>query len=204
MHSRQFKNIKEIHNRQNETSKMEKIISYQTVERSIMNKKTVNKSRFIALIREVHDQQEAKIFLRSVIQQYPDATHHCWAYRIGVGKKETDQFSDAGEPANSAGPPILQAIRSENITNTMVIVVRYFGNRKLGIGKLIKAYRETALEVLQAAGKVSKFPLREFTLEDIQYPSLGALLQSIESREGRIIDIQYGKKVKIKASIDEA
>jgi len=171
--------------------------NYQTVSQFIQIKNTISKSRFIASVQEVKNENEARIFLKSIVQQFPDATHHCWAYQFGVGKKGVIQYSDSGEPANSAGPPILQAIKREKITNVMVIVSRYFGGIKLGISGLIRAYRDIALEGLKAAGKTMKFPLREFILEDIEYQTLGAILKSIESRSGRIEDIFYGEKVKI-------
>jgi uncharacterized YigZ family protein len=176
---------------------MEKIDNYQTVEHFVKLKRTINKSSFIAFIKEVENKQEAKMFLKSIVQQFPDATHHCWAYQIGIENEEIAQYSDAGEPANSAGPPILQAIRRENITNTMVVVIRYFGGIKLGISGLRKSYRDIALKGLQLAGKKNKYPLREFMLEGIGYQSLGAILQSIESQEGRIVNVHYGKEVKI-------
>jgi len=170
---------------------------YQTVSQFIQIKNTISKSRFIASVQEVKNESETRLFLKSIVQQFPDATHHCWAYQFGVGKDEVFQYSDSGEPANSAGPPILQAIKREKVTNVMVIVSRYFGGIKLGISGLIRAYRDIALKGLQAAGKTRKFPLREFFLEDIEYQALGAILQSIESRAGRIEDILYGEKVKI-------
>lgn len=170
---------------------------YQTVNHPVQIKNTINKSRFIASVQEIRNEEETREFLKRIIQQFPDATHHCWAYRYGFGKEEAFQYSDAGEPANAAGPPILQAINQKNITNVMAVVTRYFGGIKLGISGLIRAYRNTALMGLQAAGRITKYPLREFILEDIEYQALGVILQSIESRAGRIDDINYGEKVKI-------
>ena len=170
---------------------------YQTVNHPVQIKNTINKSRFIASVQEIRNEEESREFLKRIIQQFPDANHHCWAYQYGVGKEEVFQYSDSGEPANAAGPPILQAIKREKITNVAVIVSRYFGGIKLGIGGLTQAYRNTTLAGLRAAGKIRKFPLREFILEGIEYQALGAILQSIESQSGRIDDIHYGEKVKI-------
>lgn len=170
---------------------------YYTISHAIQVKNTVNKSRFIASAQEIEDGYNARKFLKSTVKQFPDATHHCWAYRLGVGSEELSQYSDAGEPANSAGPPILQAIKQAKITNVMLVVSRYFGGIKLGVSGLVRAYRMTALMGLQSAGKIKKYPLREFILEGIEYPVLGTILQLIESQNGRIGDIQYGEKVKI-------
>jgi uncharacterized YigZ family protein len=177
--------------------------NYQTVAHSMQQENTIKKSHFIALIQEVEQEQEARSFVKSVVQQFPDATHYCWAYRLGFGNKELIKYSDNGEPPNSAGPPILQAIKQEQVTNVLVVVVRYFGGVKLGMSGLIKAYRDTARKGLQKAGKKSKYPLQEFFIEEIEYQSLGTILQSIESKAGKIKDIEYGEKVKILVLLPE-
>ncbi|HAJ33528.1 MAG TPA: YigZ family protein [Candidatus Atribacteria bacterium] len=176
---------------------------HQTVSKNAEIKNTIKKSRFIASIKEIENEEEAKLFLKSITQKFPDATHHCWAYKYGLGKETVLQYSDGGEPANSAGPPILQAIKKEKVTNVMVVVSRYFGGNKLGISGLIQAYRESALQGLQVAGKVKKISLREFIIENIEYQTLGNILQSIESQSGRIEDIIYSKRIKIKAFLPE-
>ncbi len=178
---------------------MKAVKYFQTVDRSIRYENNIKKSLFIALIQEIESDLEAKSFIKSIQQQFPDATHHCWAYRLGSGKIEIVQYSDGGEPPNSAGPPILQAIKQEQVSNVIALVVRYFGGIKLGKSGLIKAYRETARMGLQLAGKKNKFPMREFVMEGIEYKSLGTILQSIESKSGKIENIQYGEKVNVSA-----
>ena len=140
-------------------------------------------------------------FLKKIEGQFPDATHHCWAYQYGNGKDKIIRYSDSGEPVNSAGPPILQAIKKDKIDNVMVIVSRYFGGVKLGKSGLISAYRDTAQKALQKAGKVGKYALKEFIMENIEYNELGPLHQAIESKRGHIINIDYGKKVQISACL---
>jgi putative IMPACT (imprinted ancient) family translation regulator len=85
----------------------------------------------------------------------------------------------------------------------MVVISRYFGGIKLGISGLIRAYRDTALKGLQAAGKIKKFPLRKYIIENVEYQILGSILQSIESQDGVIDDIQYGEKIKIKVYLPD-
>ncbi len=170
---------------------------FQTISRSVQFENNIKKSRFIALVWEVETEEEVKSFLKESNQEYPDATHHCWAYRMGFDRNEVIQYSDGGEPANTAGPPILQAIIQEQLTNVLVLVIRYFGGIKLGKSGLIKAYRDTARLGLGRAGKKRKFSWQEFTIEEIEYPHLGNILQSIESKSGRIEDILYGEKVKM-------
>ena len=177
---------------------------FQTISHSIQFENSIKKSRFIAIVREVETEDEVRSFLKESNQKYPDATHHCWAYRMGFDQNEISQYSDAGEPANTAGPPILQAIKQEKLTNVLVLVVRYFGGIKLGKSGLIKAYRDTARLGLKRAGKKRKFPWQEFTIAEIEYPHLGNILQSIESKSGRIEDMLYGEKVKMVILIPEA
>ncbi|MEA1940527.1 MAG: YigZ family protein [Candidatus Caldatribacteriota bacterium] len=170
---------------------------YQTISHFIQVKKTIKKSRFFASVKEVENEEATRAFLREIKEKFSDASHHCWAYRIGKNTGKINHYSDAGEPANSAGPPIIQAIEQQGLTNVMVIVTRYFGGTKLGIGGLIRAYRETALQGLQKAGRVKKFALREFILREINYQELGQIIRAIESKEGRIADISYGEKITV-------
>jgi len=183
---------------------MSNINNYTTVNRNTQVKNIFKKSRFYSSVKEIEKEGEIKEFLKELKAQFPDANHHCWAYKIGINEQEKKQFSDAGEPSNSAGPPILQAIEHEKLTNVMVIVTRYFGGIKLGIGGLIRAYRESALNGLQASGRVEKLALREFILQRINYKELGPIIQSIESREGRIVNITYDENITVIAHLSES
>jgi uncharacterized YigZ family protein len=178
--------------------------NYTTVSYNIQVKNMVKKSRFYASAKEVKKEEEAREFLKEVKEEFPDANHHCWACKIGINEQQIKQYSDAGEPANSAGPPILQAIEQEGLTNVMVIVTRYFGGIKLGIGGLIRAYRESALLGLQLAGRVEKFALREFILQEINYKELGPIIQAIESRKGRIANISYEEEITVITHLPES
>ncbi|MCK5767656.1 MAG: YigZ family protein [Candidatus Atribacteria bacterium] len=178
--------------------------SFMTVSHDVQVKNTVKKSRFYSSVKEMGKEEEIKEFLKELKKQFPDASHYCWAYKIGINEQQTKQYSDAGEPANSAGPPILQAIEHEGLTNVMVTVTRYFGGIKLGIGGLIRAYRESALQGLQSAGRVEKFALREFILHGINYDELGPIIQAIESREGRIANIKYDENITVITHLSES
>jgi len=175
-----------------------------TVSHDVQVKNTVKKSRFYSSVKEMGKEEEIKEFLKELKKQFPDASHYCWAYKIGINEQQTKQYSDAGEPVNSAGPPILQAIEHEGLTNVMVTITRYFGGIKLGIGGLIRAYRESALQGLQSAGRVEKFALREFILHGINYDELGPIIQAIESREGRIANIKYDENITVITHLSES
>lgn len=173
--------------------------SFQTVDHCVKLEQVIKKSRFIILIQKIESESEVRSLLKEIQTQYPDATHHCWAYRLGYQEKEISQFSDGGEPSHSAGLPILQAIKQEKLSNVLVVVVRYFGGIKLGRSGLVKAYRDMARFGLQKAGKRRKYAIQEFFVEGVEYKSLGAILQAVESISGKIEAIKYGEKVNIVA-----
>ena len=177
---------------------------YQTIRHSTQVKSIINKSVFIASVVGVKSKEETRNFLKAIVQQFPDASHHCWAYQVGLGREKEFHCSDAGEPANTAGPPILQIIKKEEITNVMVIVSRYFGGQKLGKRGLIKAYRDVTQEGLRAAGKTRKYALREFVVSNIEYHEIGTIIQTIKSQQGRIVKIDYGEKIKIILCLPDA
>lgn len=110
-------------------------------------------SRFKAFVFPVVSVEAAEQELAALKKEYFDASHICFAWVIGSGKEEKARSSDAGEPKGTAGPPILDAIRSAGITNTLVAVARYFGGTKLGTGGLSRAYRLAAAQALALAGK---------------------------------------------------
>ncbi len=113
-------------------------------------------SIFIAQAFPVSSEEEAKTDINRVKKELFDATHHCFAFRIGKGKGEIIKYSDAGEPRGTAGRPILTAIQSKNLTDILVVVTRYFGGVKLGTGGLSRAYHESALKVLNECEIIKK------------------------------------------------
>ena len=108
----------------------------------------IRKSRFVAHAAPVASAEQALAFLREV--STPSASHNCWAYRIGADYRSNDD----GEPGGSAGRPILQAIDGQGMDRVMVVVTRWFGGIKLGVGGLIRAYGGTAAECLRRAGRI--------------------------------------------------
>ncbi len=107
-------------------------------------------SKFIGYAYPVKDEAAIKEKLEFIRQEHPKATHHCYAYRLGLDKNNY-RTNDDGEPNGTAGKPMLGQIDSIGITNTLVVVVRYFGGTKLGVSGLIDAYKETARETLAVA-----------------------------------------------------
>ena len=140
---------------------------YLTIRSLVRAKTKVEGSIFIATAIPVDSEEETKSSIQKICKEFFDATHNCFAYRIKSGEKESERFSDAGEPRGTAGTPILSAIQSENLFCVLVVVTRYFGGVKLGTGGLSRAYRQSAQGALQEADKVTKLITGEI---DLAYP----------------------------------
>lgn len=125
-------------------------------------------SRFITFVYPVSTEEEVKERLAGLRKLHPSASHHCYAFRLGA-EKLVFRSSDSGEPANTAGKPILGQIVSRDLTNVLVVVVRYFGGALLGVGGLINAYRSAAADGLNNAQVIEK------TVNDIYCLSFGYL-----------------------------
>ncbi|MEN3203386.1 MAG: YigZ family protein [Atribacterota bacterium] len=122
------------------------------------------RSRFIALSFHVCSPRESREKLKEVMERFPQATHYAYAFRLGP-KGEQEFASDGGEPKGSAGWPILGALRRHLVTDTMVVVLRYFGGKKLGIRGLIESYGYAAEKVLEISGYMPYVQKIRFTVK---------------------------------------
>lgn len=129
------------------------VYSYLTIQSNAEALFKEKGSKFFAFAFPVSGEEEIKTHLHSLGKKYFDATHHCYAYMLGPEKKLFRAVDD-GEPAHSAGTPILNQIKSKGLTNVLVVVVRYFGGTKLGVSGLVQAYKQAAEEALLAADKI--------------------------------------------------
>jgi uncharacterized YigZ family protein len=131
------------------------VFSYRTIQAPTEGIYKEKGSKFLAFAYPVETEADVKGHLERIKKEYFDARHHCFAYMLGADRKKFRAFDD-GEPNHSAGDPILGQIRSKNITNVLVIVVRYFGGTKLGVGGLISAYKTAAEDALNRAAVIEK------------------------------------------------
>jgi len=125
--------------------------SYLTPEGAASSELKEQGSRFIAHLLPACEADEAMAVLQSLRKSYHDATHHCWAYRLGWAEDLLSRSSDDGEPSHTAGEPILRALEDRGVSDAILVVVRYFGGVKLGTGGLARAYRGAAKQVIEAA-----------------------------------------------------
>jgi uncharacterized YigZ family protein len=137
---------------------------YYTIEKPSVAEFKERGSKFIGYAFPIADVSEFKMRLAEIKKEHTKATHHCFAYRLGLDGN-TYRVSDDGEPSGSAGKPILGQIDSKQVTNVLLIVVRYFGGTQLGIPGLITAYKTTAAFALQTTAIVQKAVLHHFHLQ---------------------------------------
>ena len=144
------------------------------------------RSKFLAFALPVTTLDEVKEQVEAFQKKYYDARHVCYAYRLGE-RGDQERANDNGEPSGTAGKPILGQIHSRELTNVLVIVVRYFGGIKLGTSGLIVAYRLAAAEALDATEHVEKTINGEITLR-FSYPLLNDVLRIVKEEEPKVVE----------------
>lgn len=143
---------------------MEETDNYRTIEQPSEGIYKEKGSKFLAFAYPVTTENEVKELLKELRKKYYDARHHVYAFRLGADLK-TFRCSDDGEPSNSSGPPVLGQIQSHELTNILIVVVRFFGGTKLGVPGLIHAYRTAAANAIENSTLIEKFEQDEFTIE---------------------------------------
>ncbi len=143
-------------------------------------------SKFLAFAYPINRESDIKPILAQLKTEHPKANHHCWAMRLGIDRS-VFRINDDGEPSGTAGRPILNTLLSRNLTNILVVVVRYFGGTLLGVPGLINAYKTATEEALNSAKTIEK------TLNDIytirfEYPQMNDVMKVIKDDELEVIE----------------
>lgn len=146
-------------------------------------------SKFIALAFPVYSEDDVKERLAEVRKTYYDARHHCYAYLLGAART-TYRANDDGEPNHSAGDPILGQIRASGFSNVLVIVVRYFGGTKLGVGGLVHAYKTATAEALSGALTVEKHETSLLKIR-FEYPQMNDVMSLVKEYNLPVKDQQF-------------
>ncbi len=149
-------------------------------------------SKFLAYAFPVKSELEVKTCLLSVKKEHPSATHHCYAWRLGADKAAF-RANDDGEPSNSAGKPILSQILAKDLTNVLVVVVRYFGGTLLGVNGLINAYKSAAEEALNHSEIEEQFILFEYRVE-FDFDAMSPVMRILKEFETKMISNSYDEK----------
>jgi uncharacterized YigZ family protein len=157
------------------------------------------RSKFLAFAHHVETEDDVKNIIAEYRKKYYDARHVCYAYILGPEKK-LFRANDAGEPAYSAGKPILGQIVSHDLTDVLVVVVRYYGGVNLGVGGLINAYHTAASDAIDHSEIVSKF-VEEQLVFNFSYPQLNDVMKIIKAMQPRIISQSLENTCSITLSI---
>lgn len=159
-------------------------------------------SKFLTYAYPVETESEIKELLDALRKQYYDATHHCYAYRLGA-HGEMFRANDDGEPSGTAGKPILGQLLSANITNCLVVVVRYFGGTKLGVSGLIQAYKESTADVI-AVSKIIEKTVDRVVKIDFDYTSMNGVMRIVKEMNPRIDEQVFDNICKMSLRIRES
>lgn len=178
-------------------------MSYRTLKKSAEYSMTERKSEFIGYCAPVKTEEEAIAFVNAIKKKHSDARHNVYAYVLREGYKE--RFSDDGEPHGTAGMPVLDSIRKAGLTDTAVVVTRYFGGILLGTGGLVRAYTAAAVGALNEGGVAE---IGEFALVSAKagYSEYQKLMPLISSRNAKVKDSDFGSDVRLTLMVkkDEA
>lgn len=172
-----------------------------TIKANGTNKIIIKKSIFIASLARVSSEAAAKKFIDEINQLHNKATHNCYAYMVGFDD-HVQRASDNGEPSGTAGVPILEVLKKNNLHNVAIVVTRYFGGIKLGAGGLIRAYSNSASEGINAVGIVNKVLQTKLKLS-IDYSNYDRLNYYLSQNNHRIIATDYSSQVDVTVAIDE-
>jgi uncharacterized YigZ family protein len=153
----------------------------------------IKKSRFIGTIKHVETEDDVKIFLEEIRKKHYNATHNVFAYTVGL-EQPLERCSDDGEPSGTAGMPILEVIRGENLRNVIVVVTRYFGGTLLGTGGLVRAYSTSTKEVIECAN-IQQNILYYLISVTVDYTLSGKIQYEILQDSYIIYDTEYKDNV---------
>jgi len=163
--------------------------TYKTIEKSAEGVYKDRGSRFIALAYPATTQEEIKQIQVELRKKYYDARHHCFAYLLGFDKSAY-RINDDGEPSGTAGRPIFGVIQSNDLTNIVIVVVRYFGGTLLGVRGLIDAYKGAAADAIKNATIITK-TIQEIYEISFDYIAMNTVLKIIKDSEAAIISTKY-------------
>ncbi len=156
-------------------------------------------SKFMAFAYPVRTEEEIKNSIAQLRKTYFDARHHCYAYVLGADKT-LYRANDDGEPNHSAGDPILGQIRSHNLTDVLVVVVRYFGGIKLGVGGLIQAYRTAAADALTHAEIIEKIVTQPFSIR-FTYEQMSLVMKLLKDYDAEIVSQDFQVDCQLTAAV---
>ena len=174
--------------------------AYFTIYQNGEHQIEIKKSKFICHLFRIENEEQAKEYIAKIKKEHYKSNHNCSAYMLGENF-EIQRSSDDGEPSGTAGVPMLEVLKKNQLQNTLAIVTRYFGGIKLGAGGLIRAYSTSVSEALKEIGIVQG-KLQQILDIIIDYPQLGKLQNYLENEQIAIQEIDYLEQITVKVAID--
>lgn len=176
------------------------MFEYQTIKKNVEDILLKEKgSKFIGYAYPIDNEDNIKKHLEKIKELHPKATHHCYAFRLGMNG-ENYRANDDGEPSGSAGLPIYNQLLANHLTNVLLIVVRYFGGTKLGVGGLVKTYKESAKLTLDHVEIITKELESEISIS-FKYSQQNTIFSLINKFDGKILSFEANDICTIKASV---
>ncbi|MGN0770116.1 MAG: YigZ family protein [Christensenellales bacterium] len=174
---------------------------YKSVKQCSEVEYTVNRSRFIGRCFPVDSEEAALCLLSDIRKRHWDATHNCFAYRIGETAAAA-RFSDDGEPGGTAGKPIMDVLTGKGLTNVLCVVTRYFGGILLGAGGLVRAYSKSAADAVTKAGMVSYLPgtILDIPMDYSRYGTLEGFIRA----NAEVQNVVFAENVVVTAAVEDA
>ncbi len=175
--------------------------TYRTVEQLGQAEIVIEKSTFIGYAKPVGSEEEALAFVQEIKKKHRDATHNVPAYVLGE-HNDIQRCNDDGEPSGTAGVPVLEVLKKEDVRDVAVVVTRYFGGIKLGTGGLVRAYTKGAKIALEAARIITKV-LYQVIVVTVDYTMLGALQNQLRLNQYDTKEIVYDEMVHLHVWVEQ-
>ena len=172
---------------------------YRTISGTSEGYYTEKRSKFLAFAHHVDTAEEVKDIVAGYRKKYYDARHVCYAYMLGPNRQEF-RANDDGEPSSTAGKPILGQINSNELTNILIVVVRYYGGVNLGTSGLIVAYREAAALAIANAGKEER-QVEDIVTYDFPYPMMNSVMRVVKDMQPRIVSQTFDNTCRMELAI---
>ena len=159
----------------------------------------VKRSRFLAVVRGAADEEAARVVVEEMRRTHGDARHHCSAFVLGPDRA-LERSSDDGEPAGTAGAPMLEVLRGSEVSDVVAVVTRWFGGTLLGAGGLVRAYGDATRAALDAAGTLRRVLLHEATVV-LPHADAGRVESELRSRGVTVLDTSYAAEVSLRVGL---
>lgn len=174
---------------------------YRTIKEDNQHEVEIKKSRFICFLKRIETEEEAKAFIQQIKKEHWKANHNCSAFVLG-DYHEIQRSSDDGEPSGTAGVPMLEVLKKNDLINVCAVVTRYFGGTKLGAGGLIRAYSGSVAQAIVHTGIVEG-RLQQEVFVQLDYSNWGKMENFIASENLAVKDTQFTDRVVVTCMVDE-